>query len=197
MTEHRPSDQRSRWDSHTKECAATKAREDGMQNWPSACDCQRTSNPLLERLRRYAESQPHDRGGRALCGEAADEIERLTAILKYARAPGKSIAPYVAEIERLRAELDNERSAMRNVQECAESYRRERDAFRTEFLDVHGIGCTQLKEDNERLRAALHEARHVMRWEMGYQDGGRNIANADKVCAKIDSLIGVADETKP
>ena len=97
----------------------------------------------------------------------------------------------------LRAELDNERSAMRNVQECAESYRRERDAFRTEFLDVHGIGCTQLKEDNERLRAALHEARHVMRWEMGYQDGGRNIANADKVCAKIDSLIGVADETKP
>jgi len=75
----------------------------------------------------------------------------------------------------LRAELDNERSAMRNVQECAESYRREA----------------------ERLRGALHEARHVMRWEMGYQDGGRNIANADKVCAKIDSLIGVADETKP
>jgi hypothetical protein len=39
------------------------------------------------------------------------------------------------ENERLRHELDNERSAMRNVQECAESYRREVKAWRKGFPD--------------------------------------------------------------
>ena len=99
-------------------------------------------------------------------------------------------------VERLRHELDNERSAMRNVQECAESYRRERDWLIEERAKESRADSLVVLE-RERLRGALHEARHVMRWEMGYQDGGRNIANADKVCAKIDSLIGVADETKP
>jgi len=95
----------------------------------------------------------------------------------------------------LRAELDNERAAMRNVQECAESYRRERDEWK-EIADRASVATSAWIGKHERLRAALDEARHVMRWEMGYQDGDRNIDNADKVCAKIDSLIGVADETK-
>jgi hypothetical protein len=44
--------------------------------------------------------------------EAAAEIERLTNILKYARDPGKSVAPYVVEIERLTRELDDRRDEL-------------------------------------------------------------------------------------
>ena len=122
-----------------------------------------------------------------------DEIERLTRENESLGEQVLAERRMEREVEKLRHELDNERAAMRNVQECAESYRRERDAAIKQNMD----DVAECNVELERLRGALHEARHVMRWEMGYQDGGRNIANADKVCAKIDSLIGVADETKP
>ena len=38
--------------------------------------------------------------------KAANEIERLNAIIKLGRRPGKSNLPYIKEIERLEAEID-------------------------------------------------------------------------------------------
>ena len=160
-----------------------------------------TSNELVERLHRWT------RNGYVMdlnldkdLEEAADEIERLRYEI-MAKDTEWQLQEQLKD--KALAELDNERSAMRNVQECAESYRRERDGLKE--MNAHlsrgnatlSVAEHKLTAENERLRGALHEARHVMRWEIGYQDGDRNIANADKVCAKIDSLIGVADETKP
>ena len=121
-----------------------------------------SSNPLLSRLHRYADSEPKDRGGRILCGEAADEIERLTREIDDRRHLTSGLIDQKdAEIERLRHELDNERSAMRNVQECAESYRRERD----EWKETAGKRLTtiyELRAYIDRLRGLLQEAAHVI-----------------------------------
>ena len=63
----------------------------------------------------------------------------------------------LADYERLRHELDNERSAMRNVQECAESYRRKVEKLQK--IALEDALTIELSEDRareiERLRAAL------------------------------------------
>ena len=62
-----------------------------------------------------------------------DEIERLR---ERVNGQDEQIERNDRMIERLHHDLDNERSAMRNVQECAESYRRERDEARAALKDA-------------------------------------------------------------
>ena len=60
--------------------------------------------------------------------EQADEIERLTALLKYGRRPGKSNLPYIQRIAELEA----------NLKLCNES-------------------CGEWADENERLQARVDE----------------------------------------
>ena len=41
-----------------------------------------------------------------------DEVERLTALLKHGRRPGKSNLPYIAEVKRLQARVDELEAAL-------------------------------------------------------------------------------------
>lgn len=75
---------------HTDECEATKAREDGMQNWPTACNCKGRQgsskellNPVAERIRDHAKyGRFGDYNDVALSG--AQEIDRLQGLLSRA-----------------------------------------------------------------------------------------------------------------
>jgi len=64
---------------------------------------------LIERLQRLSSGdEVSDRTYRSeIEAEAANEIERLNAIIKLGRRPGKSNLPYIKEIERLEAKIRN------------------------------------------------------------------------------------------
>ncbi|HXI67302.1 MAG TPA: hypothetical protein VNH41_05140, partial [Steroidobacteraceae bacterium] len=64
----------------------------------------------------------------------------------------------LADYERLRAELDNERAAMRNVQECAESYRREAASW----ADRARKNAAQVERLSSELRKANAEIERLL-----------------------------------
>ena len=99
------------------------------------------------------------------------------------------------EIERLRADLDNERAAMRNVQECAESYRMEVEGLQDDLEEVredYKFVSEQLgvfMKENERLRAALERITALQ--------GKRSDQLLMDALSIAREALRPADETKP
>ena len=151
-----------------------------------------TSNELVERLHRWT------RNGYVMdlnldkdLEEAADEIERLRYEI-MAKDTEWQLQEQLKD--KALAELDNERSAMRNVQECAESYRRERDGLKE--MNAHlsrgnatlSVAEHKLTAENERLRADLEHCREYH--SCNYCDAATREAlrPADETPHRIDKL---------
>jgi|GEM_PF-6506354 len=145
-----------------------------------------SSNELVNRLRALA-SRCFDYGWiteQEHADAGADAIERLTRENESLGEQVLAERRMEREVEKLRHELDNERAAMRNVQECAESYRR--------ACDVGVRAYKKLHAENERLRAALERIEGIV-WEPK-QQRNREV-QIDNISVITDEALRPAKET--